>query len=32
MEDLEFEIINVIEEEDVIYLYIEKMKNVFIGV
>ena len=32
MEDPELETINVIEEEDAIYLYAEKMKNVLIGV
>ena len=32
MEDPELETINVIEEEDAIYLYTEKMKNVLIGV
>ncbi|MCP6297065.1 hypothetical protein NL457_27985, partial [Klebsiella pneumoniae] len=32
MEDPELETINVIEEEDAVYLYTEKMKNVLIGV
>lgn len=32
MEDPELETINVIEEEDAIYLYTEKMKNILIGV